>query len=700
MEDTVTGDGWAGASIRGLRRNDPLEIAQSGIDRRVLCTALLVFAAYYVGAQLGFALTLKPHAVSVLWPPNSILLAALLLTPVRQWWIMLLAALPAHFLVEIQSSVPSRMVFCWFVSNSFEALIGASCIRYLIKGRLGLNRIRNFAIICLCGIFLGPFLSSFLDSAFVVLNRWGGDTYWSSWRIRFGSNALAAITITPLILAWARGGTALRQGISRTRLVEAGGLILVLLVLGYVLFNRLSPDADLALLYTPLPLLLWAAIRFGFRGATTAIATTAFLAIWGAVHGHGPFAEKSAAESAIYVQLFVTFMSLPLLFLAALTEEREAIRKTLQDREERISLAAETAHLGLWTIDFIQGRSWMNDKGRELFGFTPNKSLSRELFLSHVHPEDRGRIEQTIESARTKSQNFEMEFRVCRADGKTRWLISRGRYLCNNRGEARELLGVAIDVTAQVRANLELRSQQQELARLGRVAVMGELTASLAHELNQPLAAIAANAAAGRRFLAGGKVDPAIFTELLNDVFADARRAGDVIHGIRHFVRKGEEAKCSLSLNDVIIEVLRLLHSDFLGRSTSVETLLAPQLPTVQADPVQMQQVLINLIVNSLEAMEEIPPGKRKIEISTQISKRSVQVGVRDFGVGLPSDNPDKIFTHFYSSKPDGMGMGLAIVRTIVGSHGGELTAENLPDGARLCFSLPIEPSSAQPISL
>jgi len=410
MEDTVTGDGWAGASIRGLRRGDPSEVAQSGIDRRVLRAALLVFAGYYVGAQLGFALTLKPHAVSVLWPPNSILLAALLLMPVRQWWIMLLAALPAHFLVEIQSDVPARMIFCWFVSNSFEALIGASCIRYLIKGRLGLNPLRNFAIICLCGMFLGPFLSSFLDSAFVVLNRWGGDTYWSSWRIRFGSNALAAITITPLILSWARGEIPLRQGASRTRLVEAGGLLVILLVLDYVLFNQLSPDADLALLYTPLPLLLWAAIRFRFRGATTAIATTTFLAIWGAAHGHGPFAENSAAKSAIYVQLFVTFMSLPLLFLAALTEERESIRNTLRNREERISLAAETAHLGLWTIDFKQGKSWMNDKGRELFGFAPSESLSRELFLSRVHPEDRGRIEETIESARTKSQNFEFFF--------------------------------------------------------------------------------------------------------------------------------------------------------------------------------------------------------------------------------------------------------------------------------------------------
>jgi signal transduction histidine kinase len=120
----------------------------------------------------------------------------------------------------------------------------------------------------------------------------------------------------------------------------------------------------------------------------------------------------------------------------------------------------------------------------------------------------------------------------------------------------------------------------------------------------------------------------------------------------------------------------------------------------VHADLIQMQQVLINLIVNSLEAMKEIPPSRRRIEISTQASEQSVQVAVRDFGIGLPSENPDKIFTHFYSSKPDGMGMGLAIVRTIVGAHGGDLAAESLPDGARLCFSLPVENNSDQSISV
>jgi C4-dicarboxylate-specific signal transduction histidine kinase len=219
---------------------------------------------------------------------------------------------------------------------------------------------------------------------------------------------------------------------------------------------------------------------------------------------------------------------------------------------------------------------------------------------------------------------------------------------------------------------------------------MGELTASLAHELNQPLTAIASNAAAGKRFLAGAPVDREMFEELLTDVFTDARRAGAVIHGIRHFVRKDQERRCSLSLNQVVSEVLQLLHSDLIGRATRIETELAPDLPLIQADPVHMQQVLINLIVNSVEAMGDFPPDRRRIEITTRASNGSVHLAVRDFGIGLPLEDPDKIFTHFFTTKPDGMGMGLAIARSIIEAHGGELEAQNLSDGACLYLSLPV----------
>ena len=663
---------------------------RASFDSRSFIAALLVFASYFLGAKIGFALTLQPHPVSVLWPPNSILLATLLLTPIRIWWLILLAAFPAHLAAQLQSGVPPTMILCWFISNSCEALIGAGCIRYFIDRPVRFDRLRNVGIFCLFAAFLGPFLSSFLDAAFVAANHWGQDNYWQVWRIRSTSNVLAALTLAPLIVTWGAQGIAWPGKIRRARLAEAGLLVLGLLSVSTILFYEKAPAADSTLLYLPLPFLLWAAVRFGSRGVSAAICTVAFLAIWSAGHGYGPFSTRSAAENALSIQMFLIVISVPLLFLAAVIEERGKADAALRGREERITLAAETANLAFWTINFERNESWMSGKGREIFNFGPTRPLSRELFLSRVHPEDRNRVAETIEDARAGSETFEVEYRLLRPDGETRWLIARGRYLRNDLGKVTELIGVAIDVTAQVKANLQLRLQREEMAHLSRVALMGELTASLAHELNQPLTAIASNAAAGKRFLAQSLPDVPMFEELLNDVAADARRAGDIIHGIHHFVRKSEGTRRAVNLNEIILEVLRLLHSDLLGRATAVETQLAPNLPLVNADPVQLQQILLNLLMNSLEAMQLTPAEKRGILITTKCEADSVVTSVRDHGPGLAKDEPNKVFTHFYSTKPSGMGMGLTIVRSIVESHGGELDVENTDEGARFFFRLPI----------
>ncbi len=663
-------------------------------DPRTVVTGLLVFAAYYLGAKIGFALTFRPHPVSVLWPPNSILLAALLLTPVRIWWVLLLAAFPAHLAAQLQSNVPPTMILCWFISNSCEALIGAGCVRYLIDRPVRFDRLRNVGIFCFFAAFLGPFLSSFLDAAFVVINHWGQDSYWQVWRIRFTSNVLTALTLVPFIVSWSAEGIAWLGKIRRSRFLEAGLLLLGLLSVNTIAFYKFAPTADSALLYLPLPFLIWAAVRFGSRGASAAICTVGFLAIWSAGHGYGPFSTRSAEENALSIQMFLIVMSVPLMLLAALIEERSKGETTLREREERISLAAESADLAFWTINFERKESWMSDNGRAIFNFGPDEPLSRELFLSRVHPEDRNAVDEAIESARASSQTFEFEYRLLRPDGETRWLISRGRYGYNDRGGIRELIGVAIDVTAQVKANLQLRLQREEMAHLSRVSSMGELTASLAHELNQPLSAIASNAAAGRRFLTQGSPEPKMFEELLADVAADARRASDIIHGIHDFVRKREGTRRLVNLNEIIREVLRLLHSDLLGRATFVEKQLDPSLPSVDADPVQLQQVLLNLLMNSLEAMHLTSTEKRRILISTKCEADSVVTSVRDYGSGLPEEDMDKVFTHFYSTKPNGMGMGLTIVRSIIEAHGGKLWAENVDEGARFFFALPVTRNS------
>ncbi len=687
MKNLATPLGLAGLGSRPrTERSDALSL-----DWRVASIGLLVALAYYLGAKIGFALTLRPHPISVLWPPNSILLAALLLTPVRVWWVILLAAFPAHLAAQLQGNVPPTMILCWFISNSCEALIGAGCVRYLIDRPVRFDRLGNVGIFIFFAAFLAPFLSSFVDAAFVAINHFGGDSYWQVWRIRFTSNILAALTLAPLIVTWVADGIAWLWKIRQTRFVEAALLLVGLLSVNTIVFYKLGSTADSALLYLPLPFLIWAAVRFGSRGASAAICTLTFLAIWSAGHGYGPFSTRSAEENALSIQMFLIVMSVPLLLLAGLIEERSKGATTLREREERISLAAESANLAFWSINFERKESWMSDKGRAIFNFGPDEPLSRELFLSRVHPEDRNNVDEAIERARRESQTFEIEYRLLRPDGDIRWLISRGRYGHDDRGGVSELFGVAIDITAQVKANLELRLQREEMARMSRVSSMGELTASLAHELNQPLTAIASNVAAGRRFLAQRSPDLAMFKELLDDVAADARRAGDIIHGIHHFVRKSEGVRCAVNLNEIIREVLRLLHSDLLGRGTAIETQLAPSLPSVDANAVQLQQVLLNLLMNSLEAMQATPAAKRRVVISTTCeANSSVTVGVRDYGSGLPKEDLDKVFTHFYSTKPNGMGMGLTVVRSIIEAHGGKLRAENVDVGARFFFTLPV----------
>src|SRR5438552_14209806 len=325
--------------------------------------------------------------------------------------------------------------------------------------------------------FFAPFLSSFVDAAFVAINHFGGDSYWQVWRIRFTSNILAALTLVPLIVTWVADGIAWLWKIRRARFLEAVLLLRALLSVNTIVFYKLGPSADSALLCLPVPFLIWAAVRFGSRGASAAICTLTFLAIWSAGHGYGPFSTRSAEENALSIQMFLIVMSVPLLHLAAVVEERSKGVMTLREREERISLAAESANLAFWTIAFEGKDSWMSDKGRAIFNFGSDEPLSRELFLSRVHPEDRIATDEAIERARAASQPFEVEYRLLRPDGETRWLISRGRYLRNDRGEVSELIGVAIDITAQFKANLQVRLQREEMAHMSRVSSMGEIAA-------------------------------------------------------------------------------------------------------------------------------------------------------------------------------------------------------------------------------
>ena len=377
--------------------------------------------------------------------------------------------------------------------------------------------------------------------------------------------------------------------------------------------------------------------------------------------------------------------------IAGIAIERQQQQEVLRERDARINLAAESAELAFWVI-YPDGSAWMSEKGRKIYGFDSNLPLTGDLILSRVHADERAGVKTVYDRDCTLHGMFESEHRLVLPYGKTRWVTMRGRCLKDENGNFLEIIGVTLDVSAQKQAELQQQLQREEMAHRNRVSLMGEMTASFAHELNQPLTAIANNASAARRFIDRGNIDPELLKQLLQDMVADSQRAGEVIRGIRSLVRKDSAVQHTvLHLNAVITDTLRLVSSDVLSRDSVVTTELDPQLPPVEAALVQIQQVLLNLVINALDAVETLEPAERRVIISTRSDKGDVaELSVRDFGVGLPKDRPDKVFDHFFSTKQKGMGMGLVIVRSIVEAHGGTITAENASDrGARMTIRLP-----------
>ena len=255
--------------------------------------------------------------------------------------------------------------------------------------------------------------------------------------------------------------------------------------------------------------------------------------------------------------------------------------------------------------------------------------------------------------------------------------------------------GVFVDVTERKQAEVELRQNREEVAHVGRVALMGELAASLAHELNQPLTGIVTNAQAGQAFLDHGKGNAAEFREIFQDIADDGKRAGEVIRSMRNMVKKGELPWELLDLNDVVTKATRLIKPDGLARGCEIRVDLEPNLPKIRGVRIQLKQVLLNLIANAFDATEDPDPERRIVLLSTaRDGAVGVQLTVRDFGVGLPAESK-KIFEQFFSTKRDGLGMGLVIARSIIEAHGGRLFAENVEGGgACFVFTLPANSSS------
>ena len=487
--------------------------------------------------------------------------------------------------------------------------------------------------------------------------------------------------------------------------------------------------------------------------------------------------------------------------------------RTLHEFEERVALAAEAAHLGVWELNIQTNELWISDKACQLFQFEPETAVSYSAFQDRVHPEDRPLRHTAIQRAIETKGGYEIEYRTLLPDGTIRWMGGRGRFVNGENGETARLLGVSMDVTERKEAqelfqlateaspsgtllvdeqgcivlanahaqqffgysreellgkpvefllpdrfgashgnfraefltkpearamgenrelfarrkngtefpveitlnpiktprgllvlasilDLSARKEGEEVARrqrdkidlLTRVSLLGEMTAFLAHELNQPLAAILSNAIAGMRFIDKGQAAVETLREILADVVTDGRRAYDIIANVRNTIKKGGVTRQSINLNEIVAKAVHLMQTEGADHSCEVKTLLEGNLPTVEADPTQIQQVLINLLGNAFEAMRNAPADRRKVELATKRNgDESVLITVRDYGPGISDDVRKRLFEQFFTTKEDGLGMGLAIVHSIVESHCGKIEAENVEGGgAQFYVTLPM----------
>ena len=434
--------------------------------RHIILLALAVSASYFLTSKLGFGFALQPGSISILWMPNSILLASLLLSPRRWWWLMLLAAFPAHLASELQSGVPVAMVLSWFVSNSFQALIGAYCITNLVPDGLRFDRFRDVMVFLILGAFTAPFLSSFLDIAFIKINGWGNTSFWESWRIRFLSNVLATLTLVPFVVVWGTTSAKALVQINFRRYVEACLLLTGLLLVAYVAFTtqRSIADRTPSLLYWPLPFVLWAAVRFGPHGVSTSLLVVMFLAIFGATHGQGPFVGSSSVDNALSIQWFLIVMAIPLMTLSAVIEERRRAVQAARENEDRLKqtemrLARTEAfslvmvtHLGL-DGRFLKVPPTLCD----LVGYSEAELLSLR-FHDITHPDDvQHNWNQCQRLVRGEIRSFDLEKRYIRKDGHIVWVDLNCSIVEDDHGRPVHFLNYIRDMTDRKRAEQALR---------------------------------------------------------------------------------------------------------------------------------------------------------------------------------------------------------------------------------------------------
>jgi signal transduction histidine kinase len=568
-------------------------------------------------------------------------------------------------------------------------------IRYGSDEPTRFDTLRRVSVFVIAGGLVAPFVSSFFDAAVVTLMN--GEDYWAVWKMRFPANVLSQLAVVPALAAIIRGASETRAWRAK-RLLEAMAIGAGLLVVSFfVTFDIGTMGLSYAPLPPFLPLILWAAVRFGSTGVAVSVLGTVLLVVGGALYGEGILNMVPPEARIRTMQVFLISATLPLLCLGALVEERRNALTAL-NASDVLKSSILLSMPGLVAVIDRSGRiltaneSWQRapDKG-------VNADFSADAGASYLAPwaaaAARGLpyaidgytgISSVLDGT---ASGFLLEYRSD-VEPERWWMMS----VVPLRAEHGGAVVTHTDVTDRKRAELEAQQSRDELTHAWRVWVMGELTATLAHQVNQPLTAIIGNAHAASEFLGAEKPRIAEARESLVDIVLDAERAADVTHSIRDMLRRDTAKEQLLDLNEVVQDTIKLVTNQAAQERIALNLRLGGGLPLVRGTLVQMRQVVLNLTMNAIEALADSDvTSARTITIRTQsVDGVSVRVTVEDTGTGIPSHAEGRAFEPLFTTKSSGMGMGLPIARRIVEAHGGLLRLCNSSLGRTVFeFTLP-----------
>lgn len=653
--------------------------------------------AYFAFCRLSLAFCVETDGVAGIWPPAGVALAAMLVLGRFHRVATLVAIGTAHAAATLMSPRPVELGLALVLPNLLAAVVGEWVYRRLAGRSIRLDTLRRAAVLVLAVAPIGAAVGA-LGGA-IIFRVLVDDSLWLTFRSWWIADNLGILSTAPVLLL------AVRNPHRRERsayYVEAGIIFSVGLALAVWIFSvsSLSEVYDLRRPYMLIVVHAWAALRLRGRHAAALAMVTCFVVIGFTTNGRGLFAisHLTEFEQLLDAELYLTVVTSTSLLISALGSERQrqqrrlmraAIARAEFDRLQHLRLVTDTIPV---FVSYIgpDGRYQFNSRHYESISPVPHEQIVgrtvREIVGENNYRQVAPHLRQALAGRRVR---FEYEF--VSPDGSTKNLLIDYLPHFDASGAQCGLYCLATDVTQQKAVEEQLRQYQQRLEQAARLTTMGELAGGLAHELNQPLSAIHNYARGCARRLQAASPDLSELKTALDQISLEASRAGHIIAGLRrHFSRRSLERK-PVVLERMIERVLEISQYE-LRRCDISAKVSASAVPAVLIDAVQIEQVLLNLVRNACEAVRETS-GPRELVIDVELlSDEQIMVSVIDSGVGFSPEAEARLFETFYTTKDDGLGMGLPISRSIIEAHGGRLWAEcNSDQGATFRFTLPLE---------